>query len=44
MSSRTAARAVAHRKSESAHEIVARLAVVASIFSWMGVVLMLFWH
>jgi hypothetical protein len=25
-------------------EVIARLSVAASIFSWMGVVLALFWH
>ncbi|WP_262408442.1 hypothetical protein [Sphingomonas sp. JC676] len=44
MSSRTSARAVTYRQSASAGEIVARLAVVASVFSWLGVVVALFWR
>jgi hypothetical protein len=44
MSSRTSARAIPYRQSAQAGEIVARLAVIASVFSWLGVVVALFWR
>lgn len=44
MSSRTSARAIPYRRPEPAMAIVARLAVAASVFSWLGVVFFLFWR
>jgi hypothetical protein len=43
MSSRTKAASV-YRRDSSVHETVARLAVAASVFSWLGVVFALFWR
>jgi len=44
MSSRTTARAIPYRQAAPAGEIVARLAVAASVFSWLAVVVALFWR
>jgi hypothetical protein len=41
MSARTSARAIRHRQ-PAPGETVARLAVAASVFSWLGVVVVLF--
>ena len=41
---RTRTRAVAARKPVSPSETVARLAVLASVFAWAGVVVTLFVH
>lgn len=43
MSSRASARALPHRPTPML-EVVARLSVAASVFSWLGVVLALLWR
>ncbi|MET0309014.1 MAG: hypothetical protein ABW023_09945 [Sphingomonas sp.] len=43
MSSRTSARALPYRPTPVL-EVIARLSVAASVFSWLGVVVALFWR
>jgi hypothetical protein len=43
MSARATARALPYRPTPSL-EVVARLSVAASLFSWLGVVVALFWR